>query len=389
MHGMHKTMVAVLVMGFVLLTFSQAGYAASAITENLQIVLTQQTPYPVEPGQVVDIEVSLQNTGYGAAENIVLEINPKSPFTLVPGQEKTKNFARVPARDHVTATFRLYIDTDAISDDYELEFKYYQIGSEVQSTGKITVQVQGKPKLVLEKIETDPLDIEPGDAVIIKAFIKNVGTGSASSMEANFASNTTYILPVLSGGLYYAGEIKPGQTGEATFTMSIDNSAEYKTYPNVMILSYKDESGTAQTASFYVGMPVRGKPVIEILSAKVENSDFKVDIENIGTANAKALQISLVQGGKTKDSAIANELRPSKYKTLRFKGFEYGQAVINISYLDESNMFFSEEIPVSITQSSAAQENKDNGLSPLVPVLIVVVVLESYYVWRLRKKAKK
>jgi len=389
MNGMHKAMVAVLVMGFVFLTFSQAGYSASAITENLQIVLTKQAPYPVEPGQVADIEVSLQNTGYGAAENIVLEIDPKSPFTLVPGQERLKNFARVPARDHVTATFRLYIDKDAISDDYELEFKYYQTGSEVQSSGKITVQVQGKPKLVLEKIETDPLDIEPGDTVAIKAFIKNVGTGSASLMEANFASNTTYILPVLSGGLYYVGEIGPGQTSEASFTMNIDNSAEYKTYPNVMILSYKDESGTSQAAYFYVGMPVRGKPVIEILSAKVENSDFKVDIENIGTANAKALQISLVQGGKTKDSAIANELRPSKYKTLRFKGFEYGQAVINISYLDESNTFFSEEIPVSITQSSAAQENKDNGLSPLVPVLIVVVVLESYYVWRLRKKTKR
>jgi hypothetical protein len=154
-------------------------------------------------------------------------------------------------------------------------------------------------------------------------------------------------------------------------------------------LTYKDESGTSQSTSFFVGVPIRGKPVIEILSAKVENSDFKVDIENIGTANAKALKISLVQGGQTIDSAIANELRPLKYKTLRFQGFDYGKALINITYLDESNKFFSEETEVSINPSTSSEESNVSGFSPLVPVLIVVIVLETYYFWRIRKRSKK
>jgi hypothetical protein len=387
---MKNKILSILVMGFILLTIAQAGYSAVAVTESLQVILTKQSPYPVEPGQVVDIEVSLQNNGYGEAQNIILEINPNNPFTLLPGQEKTKSFSRVAAKDHVTATYRLYVANDAISDNYEIEFNYYQAGStEVKNTGKVMVQVQGKPKLILEKITTNPVDIEPGDTVTINAVIKNMGTGSASLIEANMMSNTSYIIPVFSGGLYYVGEIKPGQSGEAIFEMSIDNSAEYKTYPGVLVLSYKDESGISQTANFFVGTPVRGKPVIEILSTKIENSDFKVDVENIGTANAKALKIMLVQGGEVKDSAIANELRPSKYKTIRFKGFGYGSALINITYLDENNQFFSEEIPVSITQSSYSQENTDNGLSPIIPILIVVIVLESYYVWRLRKQAKK
>lgn len=387
---MKNKMLSILVTGFILLTIAQAGYSAVSATESLQVILTKQSPYPVEPGQVIDIEVSLQNNGYGEAQNIILEINPKNPFTLLPGQSETKSFSRVAAKDHVTATYRLYVANDAISDNYELEFSYYQAGSaDVQNTGKAMIQVQGKPKLVLENIETDPIDIAPGDAVTIKAIIKNMGTGSASQVEANLMSNTSYIIPILSGGLYYVGEIKPGQSGEARFEMSIDKSAEYKTYPGTLILSYEDESSSAQSAGFFVGTPVRGKPVIEILSTKIENSDFKVDVENIGTANAKALKIMLVQGGTVRDSAIANELRPSKYKTIRFRGFEYGSAMINITYLDENNVFFSEEIPVSITQSSSSQEKADSGLSPLIPVLIVLLVLESYYVWRLRKQAKK
>ena len=385
---MKKKMLSVFMVGALMLTIIYSAYAAVA-AESLQIILTKQTPYPVEPGQVMDIEISVQNNGYAEAQNIILEIDPKNPFTLLPGQENIKTFSRIAAKDHVTATYKLFVTQDAISDIYELEFKYYQPGStDVQSTGKVNIQVQGKPKLVLDDIVTDPVEIEPGDTVMLKAMIKNLGTGSASLTEAVLFSNTSYILPVLSGGMYFIGEIIPGQTAEATFTMSIENSAEYKNYPSMLTLLYKDESGNDQTTSFYIGMPIRGNPVIEILNAKVENSDFKVDLENIGTANAKALKISLVQNGQVKDSQIASELRPSKQKTLRFRGFEYGNAIINISYLDESNKFFSKEIPVSIAQSAYAEDQAGNGgLSPLVPILIVVVVLESYYVWRLRKKS--
>jgi len=379
-----KSLLAFIVLTL-LVVFSNGAFA---LNEDLSVVLTTQNPYPVEPGQVVSIEVSLQNNGYGEAQNIILEIMPKSPFTLLPGEEKTKTFSRVPARDHVTASYKLYADKNAISNNYEVEFKSYQIGSDVQKTDKVAVQVQGKPKLVLEKIETSPQDIEPGETITLVATISNVGTGSASLIEAGLVPNTSYIIPVFSGGLYYVGEIKAGESGEATFQMSIDNTAEYKTYSNTLVLSYNDESGASQATSFSVGLPVRGKPVIEILSAKVENSDFKVDIENIGTANAKALKIAFIQDNEIKDSSIVSELRPTKYKTMRFKNFHPGNALINISYLDESNKFFSEEYPVSVTASSS-DEKANGGLSPLVPVLIVVVVLESYYVWRLRKKSKK
>ncbi|MEE9323697.1 MAG: COG1361 S-layer family protein [Candidatus Aenigmarchaeota archaeon] len=362
---------------------------AYAVTENLEVVLTSQNPYPVEPDQVVDIEISLQNTGYGEAESVIFEINPKSPFTLLPGQDDTKTFSRIPANDQVTALYRLHIDKNAISNDYELEFKYYQRGVSVQRTSEVTIQVQGKPKLVLEEIVTSPEEIEPGDSVTITAKIKNVGTGSASFMETALVSNTTYILPILSGGLYYAGEIKPDETGEAKFEMSVDNSAEYKTYSGTLTLTYKDDSGTSQTTSFSIGIPIRGKPVIEVLSAKIDNSAFKVDIENIGTATAKALKIAFVQDGEVKDSAVANELKPTKHKTIRFQGFRQGKAIINISYLDESNEFFANEFPITVKPSVYAEEQTGGGISPLAPLLIVVVVLESYYLWRLRRRMKK
>lgn len=361
---------------------------AYAASEDLDVILTKQNPYPVEPDQVVDIEVSLSNTGYGDADNLIFEIVEADPFTLVPGQEGTKTFARIGAQDQVTASYKLYVDKNAISDNYELEFVYYQGLEGVKRSKKVTVSVQGSPKLVLQEIDTVPEEIEPGDTVTITAEIKNVGTGSASFMEATLVPNTTYIVPVLSGGLYYVGEIKPGRIGEAVFEVSVDNSAEYQTYGGVLTLTYNDDSSQSQTSSFSVGLPVRGVPVIEILSAKMDNGAYKVDIENIGTADAKALKVALVQDGEVKDSSIASELRPSKSKTIRFQGFRQGEAVINISYLNVNNEYFANEFPVSIKPSAFSEEAQAGGVTPLAPILIVIVVLESYYIWRLRRKKK-
>jgi hypothetical protein len=370
--------------------FLTSSVYAQKATENLRVVLMKQNPYPAEPGQTVDVEISLENKGYGDAQNVVLEIVPKNPFTLLPGEEKIKTFSRIASMDHITARYKLYVDMDTISNSYELEFRLYQIGDmTTQKIGKVLIQVQGKPKLVIDKIETDPYDIEPGDTVIIKIGIKNVGTGSASLMEASLFSNTTYILPVLSGSVSYIGTVKPNQIGEATFYMSVDKTSEYKTYPSLLTINYKDEGGNQRTDSFYIGIPVKGRPVIEILSAKVENSDFKVDVENIGTANAKALKITLLQNGKIIDSAVANELRPSKYKTVRFKGFEYGQATINISYLDEDNKFFSNEYEISIKPSAYSETEKENNLSMLLPIFLLIIIAETYYIWRLRRHIKK
>lgn len=360
----------------------------NAATQDLEVILTNQNPYPVQPDNVVNIEISIQNNGYGDAENVVFEIAPEEPFTLLPGETASTTFKRISAQEQVTVSYKIYVDKDAISNNYDLKFQFYQQGQAVKTTRKVTVDVQGRPKLILDEITTEPEEMEPGDTVTMTAEITNVGTGSASFMEAILTSNTTYIIPVLTGGSDYVGEIKPGETGEAKFVMNIDNSAEYMTYSGTLSLYYKDDSGDSQSASFAIGIPVRGKPVIEVLSAKTDNGAYKVDIENIGTASAKALKVTLVQMGEIKDSAIANEIDPSKHKTFRFYGFGYGGAVINISYLNENNEFFSQETMVTIKQSSL-QEEAQGGASPLLPVLIAVVVLESYYVWRLRKRVKK
>jgi hypothetical protein len=377
------------VLGIMFIALAVQASAQTAAT-SLDLVLSSQSPYPVEPGSVVNVEVMLQNSGLKDAENVVLTIEPNDPFTLLAGEAVTKKFNVVGASNNVKATYKLQVSNKAVSNDYDLTFRYYTGGDTgVTVLKEIPINVRGNPKLILRKMETVPKEVEPGEAFDVKATIENVGTGNAYYMQSTLNSTTTYIVPVLSGGMFYIGELHPGESKEATFRLTVDSAAEYKTYSGALTISYMDDTNAIDSAQFSLGIPITGVPEIEILSTSMDNSNFKVDIENIGSGSAKAVKTMLMQDGEIKDVSVTNELEPSKHKTLSFSGFSYGQGLINISYLDQINNPHNVVMPVSIKKAASQEQNSGNSSAIFVPVLVIAVVLETFYIWRIRKKVAK
>ncbi|MBN1897080.1 MAG: hypothetical protein JW789_05185 [Candidatus Aenigmarchaeota archaeon] len=369
----------------------QMSYASAL---GITLSLSTQTPYPVEPGKIVDIEVSVYNSGT-TSDTFTLEILPDSPFTLLSGEKVATTFTNLGPLSTRTQSYRLRVSDTAVSADYDLDFRITRPGSTGSTTKSVSVTVQGTPKIVIEEIKTAPAIIEPGHEVEVEITLKNVGSGDASQLEFNLEADAdpetdeNLIVPILSGGSFYMETLKSGEEGVATFRLDIDNSAEYKSYTSTLTIVYNDESGTESTVTRDIGIPVKGIPVLEILSAKVENGDFKVDIENIGTGSAKALKIEFIQDGEVKDSSVASELKPTRQKTLRFAGFRYGEATVKISYLDESNEVFEKETTVTVKESATSSDGSGTDYSGYVGVLLLLVVVEGFYIWRLRKKLKR
>ena len=183
-----------------LIVFIQTAQAAPV----LNVVLSSQTPYPVEPGEIVSIEVEIQNIGYEEARNVVVEINAEAPFSLITGEEPVKTFSRIEAQGSVKTTYRLFVDPETESGDYNIEFLRYSQGETAKASKEISISVRGNPNLVLDSLETTPSKIEPGDSVEIRAVINNVGTGSANYVGTVLNSTSSYIIPELAGGEYYA-----------------------------------------------------------------------------------------------------------------------------------------------------------------------------------------
>src|SRR3989338_3820788 len=67
----------------VLSVFSDSANALEA--PKVKIFLLNQDPDPVEPGQVVELRLKLQNDGGGSLSNVKVEVIPEFPFSLRPG----------------------------------------------------------------------------------------------------------------------------------------------------------------------------------------------------------------------------------------------------------------------------------------------------------------
>ncbi len=367
--------------------------ALAQTAAKLDVVLTSQTPYPAEPGGNVNVEIEIQNNGYADATNVNIEIVPSEPLSLVQGQESRKTFNRISARNSVKTDFDLKVDSSAVSDEYELGFRLYT-GTDLTNfvTEKVTVNIQGMPKLVLGEIITDPESIEPGGIVKMTIPVKNTGTGDARQLQLTIVSNYSEIVPVLSKGSVYIGTLEAAQTKNAEIEVGIDRDADYKIYLGTLYAVYKDEGNTQHTDSFSVGIPVTGNIIISMIKSDIDFADREIDVEiaNKGTADASSLEAKLYINDKLVDIDYISQLKATKKTTLSFPLAKDGSLIsgngrLVISYVGPDLKKY--EVAKDIVVNAASQAGSPLGTAAFV--IIVAVVGFFVYTRYFRKRGKR
>ena len=354
----------------------------------INILLTKQTPYPAEPGKNVNIEIEVQNTGFADANSIVVEIVPAAPFALLPGSERTTTFAKITASSSVKIDYDLKVSDNAESNQYDLELRiYYANNPSNYLSQKVQINVQGQPDFIIDSTFTNPQNIEPGGNVDVFVKFKNVGTGTASNAQATFSSTSGVLIPVLSKGSAYLGDIGPDGDATADIQLSIDSTAGQQTYPATLTLTYDDETGAAKQEVFSLGIPVNGIIKIEVINiqANFDRNVIQIDIANKGTADANSLEGTLVMNNQTIGVDYTSQLKATKKTTLEFPLGAEGQATLVLSYTSTNLQQFHEEKIVDLRY-----QNPNQG-SPVSTLIIVVIVAgAAYFVWRrfFRKKKK-
>ena len=326
-------------LGFVIIALVLGIATASADvgeSPGLGVVLTSQSPYPVEPGQNLNIQVEIQNNGYADATDRIVEIIPQAPFELLPGEQATKLFSNIPAQGSIKTSYKLIVNSSAYSNDYELNFRIYPSGlpsSYIQDS--ITIHVRGVPDLLVTSVTTEPGFMEPGGMATITFDIKNIGTGTARQVKAEIDSDSSYLIPVLSGGLVLVGDIEPNGIGQAQLQMSVDSSADYKTYITMLTLSYKDENNTQMEESLDIGIPVTGSINLDIISIEpdYDRNSLKIQVANKGTTDAKSVEARLMINDNLVGIDYISQLKASKYTTFDFPLTLQGTGRLEIHYI--------------------------------------------------------
>ncbi len=375
----------VLVLGFALvlafLNVNVMGYAPA-----LDTVLISQSPYPVQPGGNVNIEVEIQNNGYTEASDIVVEIVIKDPFRLLPGEEVKKTFVQIPGKGSVKTSYNLHVNESAITGDYEIKFNMYPSATPgVYTTGTISINVQGEAELILDSLETVPSKIEPGGLASLIVKIKNIGTGSANRLSLELNSSHDELIPVLAKGSAYIGDLVPDQIKTAELELSISTEAEHKTYTLTLTAEYRDENNTATEKEFSVGIPVTGSILLEIIKIEpnYNRNTLKIEVANKGTTEAKSLEAKLVIDNETIDIDYISSLKANKKTTFDFPLVLQGSGQLVMNYIGPGieNNQIAEDIVLNFEAPSTG-----NGVTMFVTAVIIIIIIYFLYRKFLRKK---
>lgn len=352
--------------------------AAQTYLPSIDVILTQQAPNPVEPGQTVNLELAVENDGYSAAEDMVVEFIPKAPFSLLQGESATRVFNQIPATGSIKTTYKLYVDSSALSNDYDLEFRIYgelTPGNYIKK--EISVTVQGSSELIVDSVKTIPDDLEPGGLATLLFKLRNVGTGSVRSAKATFTSSSELIMPVYTAGRVFIGDIKPNETAQVSMQVSVDSSAEYKTYTTSLAVTYNDENNQEQSTTFSIGIPVTGSINLDIITIEpnFNRNKLEIDVANKGTTDATSLEARLIINGEQIGIDYLSSLKATKKTTFDFPLVLQGDGKLVIDYVGPG--LEKNQVEMDVTIDAIPQG--DGGSSTLLLIVLVIVLI---IVWR-------
>jgi len=331
-------------------------------------------PYPVEPGKNLELSIEISNTGNEELDNIVVELKPSFPFTLLENPKKEINVLQIGSSRIIE--YEMFVDDSAVSTVYKIPLEITYDTSALKK--EIRINVQGRPDFKLLEMSSET--ISSGDQANVLARISNVGTGKAKRTTATFTSESTYIKPIFSGGYIYIGDFNSGNTKDIEFRILASSDAEYGVYTGTIELDYQDESGNTSTTSFDVGILISGEPKFQIIKTELDmvNKEFSVELVNIGTAEAKAIKTNLMINGQVFDVDYVTSVKIDKRTTLKFNIPRSETGELKLSYEGPDNKQYTQteilswDVPVSIPSW----------------IWLVVILIVVYVLWK-KKLLKK
>jgi hypothetical protein len=375
------------------------------------ISLLNHNPDPVEPGNIVELRLRLENKGIQKADNIEVEIFPVFPFTPIGDTIQKFNVVggRTVGSDGVTIKYKLQVAPDAAQGRHEVRLRHRTRGSNWVLSDSFFVEVQTQDAIILlEDVKTIPSVVGPGDTAQLHITLQNIGDSSLRNIRAKLDLVNTPIAPLFSANEQSVRLIKGKESDTVIFTIAADPDAVVKVHKVPLFLDYVDDQGTVFSFNRSIGVRIEEKPdyllgVEErtVYRAK-EKGNVIVSMANIGLAELKFVSMELMQ---TPDYEVISS--PSVYignlesddfetaeftiKTNRVKGTIPLRVILRFKDGFNKNKQDIRDIPLKIYSSSDAKRlglvapaNIGNVLFSLI-IFVITSVFWLFMLMDLRK----
>ncbi len=376
----------------IIVTLFALTFMIAPANAELEIVLDQFSPQPVEPGKDLTLSVRLENEN-NDIENVRLEILPDSPIKLKNENDRIINEGRMIKYGAVAETYLLHVDPLAASGSYEIEFKAHWLSNDMyRETNKtFKVMVRGAPQLMIYNITINPVRISPKDKFDITFSVSNNGTGTAREVQVSAVTSGLPFVPV-DADAKIIKRLNPGESIQLSYAIQVKDKTEISSYSIPIKMDYKDENGENISSKSFAGIRVLGKAELAISDLKIEPQNpvegdlvtVNMRIENSGSGEAKSVKVNLDAPFKGTRIAFLGKIKPDDDAPGVFTF--YAEKGGEIPY--SANIEFEDDLGVrTVTEplNLYVRTQNKNGMAAQVLVTLPLIAGGVYYLHRRKK----
>ncbi|MBI2542195.1 hypothetical protein HYV80_05795 [Candidatus Woesearchaeota archaeon] len=384
---------------------------------DLSVSISMQDPDPVEPGKEVEASFKLENNGT-IAHDVLFEIVPEYPFSLVPGESASKSVGIIgtsqDGKQNVIVRYRLKVAQDTADGNYKIKVRYQSEGFDTWVTlENLRIKVQSHDAIIsVDKFVAEPSVVEPGSKAKLTILLKNYATSLLKDIKVvlDLGKNdeTIPFSPIGSTNEKVISYMEPQSSKSIELELLVDPDAASKTYKIPVSLRYSDSLGRNFSKSNFVTVVVGGEPDVSvgigsttIYKAKT-TGEITVKIVNKGLPDMKFVNVRLANSSRYRiispyEVYIGN-IDSDDYETADFKLYIEGTSdkkimlPLTVEYKDANNKNYKSIVNLELPLYSSS-EAKKLGLAEkngsFTWIVLIILAAAGFFGYRMWKKKKK
>ncbi len=376
----------------------------------LSVSIQRYEPLPATPGSVVDVWISVENTGDEPAPNVALSI-VETPVFKVYSDKSTQEIGVLQEHQEAVLHFKLKVSRTAVLGTNYLKVKYTSdkdTGYWIEEELPISVELRA-PELMITEQKTVPETLKPSEEGVLTLKITNKGDTLLKdinlqlSLDDEFVCSQTGITgsncqlvkkPIAligSSTKRVLQDLKPGEFAELGFKFIIDNDADVGVYKIPFTISFYDEDGNQHSFNDYATIIVSYDPELMVYVDDLALQDnvltAVITFNNPSLAQVKFLQCSV----KVLNAELLNptsnfyigNIDSDDDETLDLKlkldkDFEKQRDVqleISTVFYDAFNNKHEKVFKVTIPKQKIPLAKKSKTLVTVLAILVIVLAL--------------
>lgn len=386
---------------FILLFLGISSVSAAAV---LNVVLSNQNPDPVSPGNFVFLNVKVSNIGSDDINNAKLEFVENSNFKLAQGEKSLKEIGIIPAysagessSSFYIGKYKVYVEPKTPQGLNTIKVKVKTPSNNYEYEFDVLVQ-EANPTLTISDLKVD--EIEAGSSGNLDITLENSNSAVLNDIVLTLNLNDVEgkILTTKTGSNQLVlGNLNSNEKKNAKFELVVNPQASAQPILLPITISYEDSLGNKYTQDLSASIKVDSIPQI---SFNLDSQDIYTTgsgkitfaIANPGTSTVKGVQVEILDSEDYElisgDYQYVGNLNPDDFQTIQseiyIKNSNSATLKVKLSYSDSYNNKKEEmlNIPLKIYTKeelkqlglSGATNSASSATSYVVWLLIVVII---------------